>query len=1480
MPRRKTYPPKKMEGDGLFGDVLGSLIPNPISSIVAPIVGSPVANLIADIVPRVLPAPKKEYTPKTKKTLERIGNWKIQKLWVRRMPVQKAVNSLVEILTLGKLSEVQGKLGYDRLFHLQLVARLHTPLGRFQTYIIEKNETIQITNITNKRQVPPNTEQRPVPYQDESLTLNEMLSKAQQAVGDEAFFFYDAFKYNCQYFVMALLSNSGLLTPQLQEFIDQKALEILKEIPEYSSTILRAITDLGASGRWLIGGAANPYPQIPPRSYPKPSEPPKKPENALIQIGKEIGESAIEGAKEAAKQAAKEAAKKAAEMALKKAGEKIGEWIGKRGKGKRGKGVPSYDEKTMYNLYDFEKEFAGRQMGAADLPRGTTIKALEDYVNSLTQPVDVYKTLIRAYRSMPKTDLAAWDDWAAYINEYIDVIRENTKLEFSESINVVDAFARGDENFLKKAVNVAYAARAAYQKLKTVPTAKQNLITAVKIVYSWLKFVANNDLNKPFAPTSYKWSDEFKERTKSMFGSEVDIGASLIGALADLFGAKTQAQMNDPLVRETIRRRETDLLYILDRFQLALNNHRRTVERELPSQQSNEYYKNLTKQRMDIYKKDPHKGNLSYRDWENRELQLKERFNKEVSHLDRQSGRVKYEDWRTKQFTAPAQGSGSTKREQFYKQYNVPAKSYSLAELAKISSVPKDILQQVYNRGIGAYSTQGKSVRLKGSFVKNVDAPMSKKLSKEQWAMARVYSFLVGGEHDDDLRTNKGAVGGCGYESDCSCESTPPPRNSRGVRLIPLMVKLTGGVLHPEATTILEGIIETYRTPEGIAMTKQEATEFVQSIHNFLHFYGTEEILKQWDNLLMEYNPLIRQNRWKDALDLLADFLMKLLKQSYLQIKFEEEMDERKPPKVPKKPFPPIRGSGERTKRYWIKGEDYIFTTPDGLYEIPGYIEYPGRPVDGSVFPRLIDGADSSYKIRLSADPWWSSMDTQKNISRSSPEYESTIRSTIGTPPKLSQGYYWNDGVNYQRTDMDDNIILSGYRYDEDFYRDDGRGGKVKVDTSVFPNPIVSPDNTYKVWLSRNPWWNEINSMYKIPNNDPAYVLARVKGMRTVEQVKELKKQDKQWADMWNKAQEERGKAFLERQRKIKEWNDMMEARRNSPMGKFMDGLVKAVDFLVNTVAPVVGVPPVITEMYKTFAPPPSQYYKPGSVGDKLLKRGKEITIDAGKKLIKDGAYAAIEAAGKAAGMPPIPDNAKQFIKAGIGKAVDAGAKAAVGGRIPLALIPLYESLKRSSTKAIMLQRYNAMAPADQQNVDELFQSEEGFDEFPEAVAQLSLARLKQILNDELVRSYPPRDPASEGGVLPLSAIADAMEGERDFELIGSGVSMGDVGETAYLRRIRAAAKRSGYNPKDVFLAKDGVHKIKVRGSDGKFHKAGRVGYGDFHLYSLLQKAGKVPRGTAQKKRKAYLARAEAISGDWKADKFSPNSLAIGILWN
>jgi len=99
------------------------------------------------------------------------------------------------------------------------------------------------------------------------------------------------------------------------------------------------------------------------------------------------------------------------------------------------------------------------------------------------------------------------------------------------------------------------------------------------------------------------------------------------------------------------------------------------------------------------------------------------------------------------------QSGGAIHRLNFFRKYNLEEKGYSLKELSKISKISLSTLQKVYDRGIGAYRSNPTSVRMKGTFKKNVNAPYKMKLSKEQWAMARVYSFLDGNlNHDTDLR--------------------------------------------------------------------------------------------------------------------------------------------------------------------------------------------------------------------------------------------------------------------------------------------------------------------------------------------------------------------------------------------------------------------------------------------------------------------------------------------------------------------------------------------------------------------------------------------------------------------------------------------------------------------------------------------------------------------------------------------------------
>jgi len=91
-----------------------------------------------------------------------------------------------------------------------------------------------------------------------------------------------------------------------------------------------------------------------------------------------------------------------------------------------------------------------------------------------------------------------------------------------------------------------------------------------------------------------------------------------------------------------------------------------------------------------------------------------------------------------------------THRENILKHLRLPKDSHpSLTDLATAFDIPREALQEIFNRGVGAWKNNISSVRLKKDFSKNYNIfkfPRSARLPKEMWAFARVYSFLDKGK--------------------------------------------------------------------------------------------------------------------------------------------------------------------------------------------------------------------------------------------------------------------------------------------------------------------------------------------------------------------------------------------------------------------------------------------------------------------------------------------------------------------------------------------------------------------------------------------------------------------------------------------------------------------------------------------------------------------------------------------------------------
>lgn len=71
---------------------------------------------------------------------------------------------------------------------------------------------------------------------------------------------------------------------------------------------------------------------------------------------------------------------------------------------------------------------------------------------------------------------------------------------------------------------------------------------------------------------------------------------------------------------------------------------------------------------------------------------------------------------------------------------------HSKAEISRLTGISRRILDKVYDRGVGARKTNPESVRSVSDGKKRGGKSLKGKMSAEQWAMARVYSFVMKGK--------------------------------------------------------------------------------------------------------------------------------------------------------------------------------------------------------------------------------------------------------------------------------------------------------------------------------------------------------------------------------------------------------------------------------------------------------------------------------------------------------------------------------------------------------------------------------------------------------------------------------------------------------------------------------------------------------------------------------------------------------------
>ena len=211
---------------------------------------------VADAVGNYLSPKLDDYPNFTKKMLTQYGNETITKLTMYRKPIGEYINVVINAVSLGRWNELVKKAGYDKFFHLSLIAEV-----KGEKLNIEKTDVVSIS-----KDIPEGagTETQDVPLNGKSFTLNELMQKTRANMGDKAFFEYDGFKNNCQVFVSNLLKSVGLYGATERGFAYQPIKEVIDELPDYVKNFQRGITDFSATLKRITGQG-----KVPPEEYQK-----------------------------------------------------------------------------------------------------------------------------------------------------------------------------------------------------------------------------------------------------------------------------------------------------------------------------------------------------------------------------------------------------------------------------------------------------------------------------------------------------------------------------------------------------------------------------------------------------------------------------------------------------------------------------------------------------------------------------------------------------------------------------------------------------------------------------------------------------------------------------------------------------------------------------------------------------------------------------------------------------------------------------------------------------------------------------------------------------------------------------------------------------------------------------------------------------------------------------------------------------------
>lgn len=191
--------------------------------------------------------PRKDAPPQVRMIIQEFGKYPITELYVCRKKVQKVLDKVLNVLSLGQFNKKKNQLGYDDLFHMYLLAKVKIGIAPF--YIrIEKNHVAKISARGGLKGEADNDCMN-IPLHEPILLSN--FFRNGEGLQPRDFWLYDATNNNCQVFVNSLLQGNAINSPALQKFVLQDAASLLSGPLK---TITRGVTDIAGITDLLLHG--------------------------------------------------------------------------------------------------------------------------------------------------------------------------------------------------------------------------------------------------------------------------------------------------------------------------------------------------------------------------------------------------------------------------------------------------------------------------------------------------------------------------------------------------------------------------------------------------------------------------------------------------------------------------------------------------------------------------------------------------------------------------------------------------------------------------------------------------------------------------------------------------------------------------------------------------------------------------------------------------------------------------------------------------------------------------------------------------------------------------------------------------------------------------------------------------------------------------------------------------------------------------